>query len=230
VPSSSVLPSLDQQIRFFSLVFLNLPAYPPTAIKTIRPTPKLEDPIAESVRLSFYPEASGDIKVLLKPYHLFTVDFKKSTAFATTHGSPHPYDTHVPLFAYGPGIRPGTHAERITPQALTGSWPAPQLAAARRRRGAPAQRDVRERLGHSFWFHIQQLLPVVELFRGQLPFCFRARSGHGRIAQDHVGDSFPFCSARRVTSPCQRAAQRIIWIDLDFFRVDPFFPLLLEFL
>ena len=81
--------------------------------------PKLDDPIMESVRLSFFPEASGEVKVLLKPYHQFSVDLIKSPAYATTHGSPHPYDTHVPLLVIGPGVRPGTHGARITPQALT---------------------------------------------------------------------------------------------------------------
>src|SRR5205823_4852439 len=68
---------------------------------------KLDDPLTESVRLSYFPEASGDVKLLLKPYYQFKVDTKKSPAFSTTHGSPYPYDTHVPLLAYGPGIRPG---------------------------------------------------------------------------------------------------------------------------
>ncbi len=80
--------------------------------------PPLTDPIAESVRRSFYPERSGDVKVLLKPYYLFGGDGKKSAAYATTHGSPYDYDTHVPLLAYGPGLRPGVHAERVAPQAL----------------------------------------------------------------------------------------------------------------
>jgi len=81
--------------------------------------PKLEDPFAESVRLSFHPEVSGEVKVLLKPNYLFEMNLKKSPAYATTHGSPHPYDTHVPLIAFGQGVRPGIHTEKITPQALT---------------------------------------------------------------------------------------------------------------
>jgi hypothetical protein len=80
--------------------------------------PPLTDPIAESVRRSFYPECSGDVKVLLKPYYLFSGNTKKVTAYATTHGSPHDYDTHVPLLAFGPGVRPGVHGERVTPQAV----------------------------------------------------------------------------------------------------------------
>ena len=67
------------------------------------------------MRLSFHPELSGDVKVLLKPYHLFATSLKKSPAYATTHGSPHPYDTHVPLLVYGPGVRPGVRDERVTP-------------------------------------------------------------------------------------------------------------------
>jgi hypothetical protein len=80
--------------------------------------PKLDDPVTESVRLSFDPERSGDVKVLLKPYHLFSANLLKSPAYATTHGSPYPYDTHVPLLVFGPGIRPGRHTEKVTPQAL----------------------------------------------------------------------------------------------------------------
>ena len=34
-------------------------------------------------------------------------------AAGSAHGSPHHYDTHVPLIWFGPGIRPGVHLERI---------------------------------------------------------------------------------------------------------------------
>jgi hypothetical protein len=71
------------------------------------------DEIGERVRRSFHPARSGDVAVVLKPYHL------EGTAktLGTTHGSPHPYDTHVPLLFYGPGIRAGARAEAVTPQA-----------------------------------------------------------------------------------------------------------------
>jgi hypothetical protein len=36
----------------------------------------------------------------------------------TTHGTPHPYDTHVPLLVYGPGVRAGVRQEAMTPQAV----------------------------------------------------------------------------------------------------------------
>jgi hypothetical protein len=36
----------------------------------------------------------------------------------TNHGTPHPYDTHVPLLIYGPGIPASVHTERVIPQVL----------------------------------------------------------------------------------------------------------------
>lgn len=87
----------------------------------LRTKGEAKDALTESVRKSFFTEASGDVKLLLKPYHLFAnpLNSKKAEYYATTHGSPHPYDTHVPLLVMGPGIAPGTMSERITPQALT---------------------------------------------------------------------------------------------------------------
>jgi hypothetical protein len=71
------------------------------------------DAVRESVRQSFYPDRCGDLYVLQKPYHLFS----SPLATGTTHGTPHPYDTHVPLLVYGAGIRRGIRKEAVTPQA-----------------------------------------------------------------------------------------------------------------
>jgi predicted AlkP superfamily pyrophosphatase or phosphodiesterase len=78
------------------------------------------DAIAESVRRSFHPECSGDVLFVPQPYHLVSppISSPRMAAYRTTHGSPHPYDTHVPLLIYGPGVRPGTHSERVLPQSL----------------------------------------------------------------------------------------------------------------
>jgi hypothetical protein len=72
-----------------------------------------DDTIGARVRRSFHSERSGDVAVVLKPYHLFSFPF----VTGTTHGTPHPYDTHVPLLIYGPGVRPGVHPEGVTPGA-----------------------------------------------------------------------------------------------------------------
>jgi Type I phosphodiesterase / nucleotide pyrophosphatase len=72
-----------------------------------------DDVLGQHVRRSFHPERCGDLMVVLKPYYLFSGDPGTGTA----HGTPHAYDTHVPLVAYGGGIRPGVFSEAVTPQA-----------------------------------------------------------------------------------------------------------------
>ena len=74
------------------------------------------DAISQRVLNSFHADRSGDVDILLKPYCLLetrTADIKLATG--TTHGTPHEYDTHVPLLVYGPGIAGGVRDESITP-------------------------------------------------------------------------------------------------------------------
>ena len=71
-----------------------------------------DDVIGRRVKKSFYPTRSGDVLLVLKPYHIL---WKYTTG--TMHGTPHPYDTHVPLLAMGPGITGGPRKEAVTPQA-----------------------------------------------------------------------------------------------------------------
>jgi len=71
-----------------------------------------DDALGQSVRLSYYPDRAGDLFVVLKPYYLL---WQLTTG--TNHGTPHPYDTHVPLLVYGPGIRSGVRSDAVTPQA-----------------------------------------------------------------------------------------------------------------
>src|SRR5262249_20221627 len=51
-----------------------------------------DDRIGKCVLQSFHPVRSGDVAVILKPYYLPSLGLGSGT----THGSPHPYDTHVP--------------------------------------------------------------------------------------------------------------------------------------
>jgi hypothetical protein len=71
-----------------------------------------EDVVGQAILRSFYPDRSGDLEIVLKPYWLFS-----SLFMATTHGTPHDYDTHVPLLVYGPGIHPGIRQDSVTPLA-----------------------------------------------------------------------------------------------------------------
>jgi hypothetical protein len=70
------------------------------------------DAIGQRVKRSFYLNRSGDVVIVPKPYYLIT-----DRLTGTTHGSPHPYDTCVPLLVYGPGVRVGVRDAAVTPQA-----------------------------------------------------------------------------------------------------------------
>jgi predicted AlkP superfamily pyrophosphatase or phosphodiesterase len=65
----------------------------------------------EQIRLCFHPEKSGDVFPVLKPYW-FLGKYKTGT----THGTPHSYDTHVPLIFLGGRVNPGISQERVSPQ------------------------------------------------------------------------------------------------------------------
>jgi predicted AlkP superfamily pyrophosphatase or phosphodiesterase len=66
-------------------------------------------PFFDQMRKSWNRERSGDLQLALKPYWMFT----SSTAVAT-HGSPHPYDTNVPILFYGPQwVKAGMVSERV---------------------------------------------------------------------------------------------------------------------
>jgi hypothetical protein len=71
------------------------------------------DLIGEQVRKSFYSDRCGDVVVVTKPHYLM-IPFLTGT----THGTPHPYDTHVPLLVYGPGIQSGIRKDSVAPQAI----------------------------------------------------------------------------------------------------------------
>lgn len=72
----------------------------------------LLDEIGQYVRRSHYPGRSGDVTLVLKPNHLMS-----TYTGGTSHGTPHPYDTHVPLLVYGPGVKNGIRKERVSPLA-----------------------------------------------------------------------------------------------------------------
>ena len=56
------------------------------------------------VALGYDPARSGDVVLVPRPY----VYFGSGKNFRASHGSPHRYDTHVPLLFHGWGVREGT--------------------------------------------------------------------------------------------------------------------------
>jgi len=77
----------------------------------------LKDPRRRAAALSYVEGRSGDLRLALKPGWMFRAD-------GTTHGSSNPYDQQVPVIVMGPGVRPGTYSDAVTPADL-----APTLAA-----------------------------------------------------------------------------------------------------
>jgi len=69
------------------------------------------DPFLISVSKSWFKGRSGDICFILKPYYI-----PGGYLSGTTHGSPHPYDTHVPLIAFGGGIKNMVIKDKVSPQ------------------------------------------------------------------------------------------------------------------
>ena len=62
-----------------------------------------DGPHFPAVRKAWYPERSPDLHVVMKPNWM-----RSSSRGVTTHGSPHPYDTHVPILFWGPAwVKPG---------------------------------------------------------------------------------------------------------------------------
>jgi predicted AlkP superfamily pyrophosphatase or phosphodiesterase len=71
-----------------------------------------------ALRKGFYPERSGDVLFIPKPFHVMI-----EGSGGTTHGTPYWYDCQVPIVFHGPGVRRG-----IYPQVISTADLAPTLA------------------------------------------------------------------------------------------------------
>ncbi len=78
-------------------------------------------PIAERLQRSFHPRRSGHVLVAPAPFWYLYHD---AAEHAAMHGSPHSYDTYVPIFMVGPGIRSRTISRLVGPEDI-----APTIAA-----------------------------------------------------------------------------------------------------
>lgn len=65
-------------------------------------------PFFEQIHRTWHPDLSGDVQYVLKPYWMM------ASSAAATHGSPHAYDTHVPILLWGPRwVKPGRVDARV---------------------------------------------------------------------------------------------------------------------
>jgi predicted AlkP superfamily pyrophosphatase or phosphodiesterase len=76
------------------------------------------DPIERAAALSYHPDESGEVVVILKPNWIGT------NSSAATHGSARWYDQHVPVIFMGSSVKPGRYSIPASPADL-----APTLAA-----------------------------------------------------------------------------------------------------
>jgi predicted AlkP superfamily pyrophosphatase or phosphodiesterase len=77
--------------------------------------PDAYDAVAQRMRKGYHPDRCGDVGAIMKPYWL---EFDPRYGTGTTHGSPHSYDTHVPLLVYGPNVKPGVRREEVVPAVI----------------------------------------------------------------------------------------------------------------
>jgi predicted AlkP superfamily pyrophosphatase or phosphodiesterase len=85
------------------------------------------DTIGQAVTRGFNVERSGDIIWIQEPYFVIPgggADLGGHEHKGTTHSSPYPYDTHVPMIFYGAGIHAGEYLQSVAPNDI-----APTLAA-----------------------------------------------------------------------------------------------------
>ena len=75
-------------------------------------------PHLPAIRKAWDPERSPDLHVVMKPNWM-----RSSSRNLTTHGSPHPYDTHVPIMFWGARVKPGRYHANVAPNDI-----APTLA------------------------------------------------------------------------------------------------------
>jgi len=80
-----------------------------------------DTPLARSVQAAFHPVRSGNVTVVQDPYWFLG---SAPDSDAAMHGSPHPYDTHVPIMFAGPGVAQRKIVSRVAPRDI-----APTLSA-----------------------------------------------------------------------------------------------------
>ena len=71
-------------------------------------TPAERGGYLRALRLGYFPERSGDVLMILKPFNVLD----DQTA-GTSHGQPYAYDSEVPVLFAGHGVKPGIYPQPI---------------------------------------------------------------------------------------------------------------------
>ncbi len=79
---------------------------------------KATGPLGPAVLKTFHAERSGNLVVVGEPFHYL---YQSPAGAAAMHGSPYPYDTHVPILMAGWGVVPGVTERRVAPASIAPS-------------------------------------------------------------------------------------------------------------
>lgn len=66
--------------------------------------------LGQALANSYCPERSGDVLMVMKPFHVLEAE-----KGGTSHGTPWSYDSDVPIFLFGKGIKPGIYPSKVHP-------------------------------------------------------------------------------------------------------------------
>lgn len=66
--------------------------------------------LGEALHNSFHPDRSGDVLIVMKPFHVL-----EGEKAGTSHGAPWSYDSEVPLMLFGKSVKPGFYATQAQP-------------------------------------------------------------------------------------------------------------------
>ena len=102
----------ELNIRFFTPAVKSLVRIIAAVLRAEHLSPTSADSTERSAALSYMSGRSGDLIVVPQEYWYFS---GRNATFATTHGTHHEYDTHVPLIFFGGGLTASHVATPVTP-------------------------------------------------------------------------------------------------------------------
>jgi predicted AlkP superfamily pyrophosphatase or phosphodiesterase len=112
--AGGVFDRLRANTQLLSMVIRSLEEIPGVArvLRTDQLSETSQDPIIRKAALSYMTSRSGDLMIVPKEYWFLG---GRNVAAATTHGTHHDYDTHVPMILLGGAVKSARSSANVTP-------------------------------------------------------------------------------------------------------------------
>ena len=112
--AGGVFDRLRADTQLLSMVIRSLEGIPGVArvLRTDQLSKTSKDPMIRRAALSYMSGRSGDLMVVPKEYWFLG---GRNVAVGTTHGTPHDYDTHVPVILFGGAVKSARSSANVTP-------------------------------------------------------------------------------------------------------------------